>query len=472
MALAARAAAVRGDDLQYLRAWEWTVRALHDNTIQSITVEDPGAGSFDDIVIRREDGRIRFEQVKSSNFAETALSFAALTASRPAGKSLLQHLFQSWRDNRGAGNEFALLSNRSLDPNEPVLATRDNLLGKLDSERIRTAGSRTRLGRALTQWADHCGTPVSETIDFLTEIEVRTFGTDYPDSVRSIQKLAGLRDSHDALEAGRALPKRWVTEGAGAQTRDSIKRQVSTENLLALGDSVRLDVYAIDRRESAMPATVEVDLREFFATDIDPRHRHALLDHRTGATEVIPRLQRAVSELDAYGVRKVEVGGAMRLPYWFMTGRALPEVRGWQLSTEQSGEKWNLAPTNASEPVVLGEYLEPGDDAAVVICLSRDIFPDVAPAIEAMGVRSYVVLGGDSGIGRLAVPDAQWLAGWARGARELLERKLRGRSRVHLFLAAPSSAALALGHLWNMLPSVVTYEWDPVSGSYLEDLFL
>jgi hypothetical protein len=71
MALPARAAAIRGDDFQHAIGWCWASRALTDSDIDSVSIEDAGGGSFDDVVVRRRAGKDSFWQIKTSNYGST-----------------------------------------------------------------------------------------------------------------------------------------------------------------------------------------------------------------------------------------------------------------------------------------------------------------------------------------------------------------------------------------------------------------
>ena len=54
--LPARAAAIRGDNLQHAVGLHTVLQALQDEHAESVSIEDPDGGAFDDVVLRRAEG--------------------------------------------------------------------------------------------------------------------------------------------------------------------------------------------------------------------------------------------------------------------------------------------------------------------------------------------------------------------------------------------------------------------------------
>ena len=74
---------------------------------------------------------------------------------------------------------------------------------------------------------------------------------------------------------------------------------------------------------------------------------------------------------------------------------------------------------------------------------------------------NVIVLGPDGAPGQTAVPSNGWLTAWTRSARDTIRLAARRADRVHLFMSAPASAALLLGHAWNTVPAATTaYDFD------------
>jgi hypothetical protein len=168
----------------------------------------------------------------------------------------------------------------------------------------------------------------------------------------------------------------------------------------------------------------------------------------------------------------------MRLPVYFTVGCLLPDVRGWTLQVTQRGMQWSTAatPETGVAAATLAEHsLGLGSDLAVVIALTHacrvDEDDDVGAEIrdfavsEKLPVTNVLVLGPSGGPGQSSVPSDEWLIAWVRSARERARAAARavGASRIHLFFAAPAAGALMLGHVWNVMPTTVVYDYDRVS---------
>ena len=102
--LPARAAAIRGDNLQHAVGLHTVLQALQDENAVSVSIEDSHGGAFDDVVIRREGGVPgTWMQVKSSNYGGEVIDDEWLTTARKAkGRSpapgLPRHVAQArWR---------------------------------------------------------------------------------------------------------------------------------------------------------------------------------------------------------------------------------------------------------------------------------------------------------------------------------------------------------------------------------------
>ena len=270
--LPARAAAVRGDEYQYAVVWYWVTRALAaDLDIESVSVEDAGAGSFDDLVIERRDAGPRYMQIKSSNTARTVIDESWLcSAATQRGRSPLQHFYDTWARLRSPGAEFVLLTNRGLDHTDPVLQLRDNRSGRI--ERLDGYGPRSAAGQARARWAAHLHVSETELLDFLAELQIDTEGAErsWRDRARHTMALAGLRADDDAVVRGIAIVREWVMSGAGPRRTDDIRGEVVSTGLVArratgpssrttaaTSDSERASDYVARMREASQRRTLQ-----------------------------------------------------------------------------------------------------------------------------------------------------------------------------------------------------------------------
>jgi hypothetical protein len=474
VSLPSRAAAVRGDDFQYTIGWYRACVAITEPGVDTVEVEDRGAGSYDDVVTRRYDGRHLFQQVKNSNYSDVVISETWLLTSTDGGRSPLQHFHDSWKALRTDGTpEFKLVANRGLDSADPLLKLRDrntNLL--LPKAAGATAGSNA--GKARKRWAAALEITVGELLEFLADFQIVL--TDNENSWRShikpLMRLAGLRSDDEAVTIGIDIVRGWVKNGAGPRTPAQIRAEAAGRKLLADDDRVVLAVDAIDHPGSSNLPTVKLGWVERFDGDT-PRQRRLL---RKGYRweGLSDELTAAEKTLGDFGVRRVLVEGAMRLPLWFAVGAAFPDTRRWELEVDQRGELWSSS--------VPGPDPEPGQDngarllnaaevnvgggtgdVAVVISLTNDATAEVVMFVKSEGLADRVLtVTTDTGPGQDAVRGGTHARTWARSARDLLRKEIsqfdRRPSKLHLFMAAPAGAALLLGHDWNLMPETVVYE--------------
>ena len=468
----ARGAAVRGDDYQYAVAWVQACKALNDAGIVSVSVEDAGAGQFDDVAVRRSDARPdRYFQVKSSNAGDVAIDEEWLTTpATEKGQSPLQHFHRTWRDLTGHGRPFelTLLTNRAFDNSHALLgAARDNYDCRIRVDQVRQATSQMKLGKARDAWAKHLGIDVDELLEFLTVVRWEQAGAEetWREAAKPLMKLAGLRNDDEAVAIGITIIRELVKVGGGPQTPDQLRQAVDKNNLLASSAQLILAVHAIDRPTSPDTAHVTIDwVDQFPGEDAWSRYRAA---DPVAWTSTFPHdLQRARTSLEMYRARRVLVTGALRLSTHFAVGYELADVRRWVLDVDQRGEIWTTDADPApgiTAAVLAEEPIDRGVGLAVAIALSNDLTEDVHLYVkeQQLPVKTVLTLGPGTAPGVKAVTSNAWLTAWARSARDVVRRAARRADHVHLFMSAPASAALMLGHQWNTVPAPTTvYDFD------------
>lgn len=467
----ARAAAVRGDNYQYAVAWEYVCRALTDPGIDSISVEDAGAGQFDDVAVRRNDGQPdEYLQIKSSNSGDKAVTDDWLTtATSKTGRSPLQHFHRSWTLLKAAGRPFqlTLLTNRGFDHEHPILGLlRDNYDSRIRIHDLRAASPSSAAGIRRDAWVVHLNVNRDELLHFLATVRWEQSGSEasWRDTAKPRMQLAGLRDDDEAVEVGIAIVRDLVMRGAGPQPTDELRRAVDQRNLLASSAQLTLAVNAIDRPTSPHIAQVTLDWVDRF-TDDESWRRFRTADP-TDWTSLFPTdLARARKSLEAYRARRVLVTGASRLSTHFAVGNELADVRRWVLAVDQRGQIWT---TDASpEPGVSVQLrtrrIAAGTDLAVGIALSNDLTEDVLIHIrdQDLPIETVLILEPEGEPGPAAASSNAWLTAWIRSARDTIRQASRTVNRVHLFMSAPASAALMLGHSWNAIPAPTSvYDFD------------
>lgn len=469
MSIAPHAAVVRGDDYQFAIGWYWACQALVDFTIESVSLEDKGSGHFDDLVIVRQNGSTDYKQIKSSNTAETVITEKWLTTAVTAsGKSPLQHFYATWQTLHtvadGAIMNFAIVTNRNLDHTNPILKLRDNLTTLVTGTNFANATPNSAIGKAKTLWAAHLGITVEELSSFLADLRFETEGgeSSWDRQSKDAMRAAGLRADDDALARGKEIVRNWVKIGAGAQSVESIRQQIVEAELLARTGTLILAVDAIDRPSRTVVPNLTLDWVDLYDGDTG-FNRRQLKDTSDWSDRLLPDLQSAARTLESYGLHRVHLTGAMRLPIWFALGTQLPRTRGWVLSLDQNGNEWSTATTPVSLPVHATEsVLNLGTDLAIAIALSQDPTPDAIAYIteNQLPVKEVLTIGVSNGPGMTSIADDAHALSWAASARDEIIQKVRatGATKIHLFMAAPAGAVMMLGYYWNMLPATLAYE--------------
>ncbi len=234
LTLAPQAAILRGNDYQHAIAWLWICRMLSDPTrIESVTVEDPEGGAFDDVVVRRHYGPHLYIQAKSSNDGSKAIDSDWLReAASPASLSCLQRFYSTFKARQETGDEFVLeiWTNRGFDSKNPLLGKlRDLKHDRIDTRRMLDAGPRTEVGRERDCWAQHLGVGSEELADLLIAMRWKQTGSelDIRRQAQDCMALVGLRSDEPAVKLGVSLVRDRVADGYGPLDVEAAGRLVA-----------------------------------------------------------------------------------------------------------------------------------------------------------------------------------------------------------------------------------------------------
>ena len=234
LTLASQAAILRGNDYQHAIAWLWICRMLSDpHRIESVTVEDPEGGAFDDVVVRRHFGPDLYIQAKSSNDGSKAIdSDWLLKAASPASRSCLQRFHSTFKALQETDDQFVLefWTNRGFDSKNPLLGQlRDLKHDRIDTRRMLEAGPRSEVGRERDRWAHHLGVGPEELADFLVAMRWKQTGSelDIRRHAQDCMALAGLRSDEPAVRLGVSLVRDRVADGHGPLDAETAGRLVA-----------------------------------------------------------------------------------------------------------------------------------------------------------------------------------------------------------------------------------------------------
>ena len=244
--LAPQAAILRGSDYQHVIAWLWVSRMLcQPDRIESVTVEDPSGGAFDDVVVRRHFGPDLYIQAKSSNYGSTVIdSDWLLEADSPASRSSLQRFYSTFRALQETADQFVLefWTNRSFDGENPLLGKlRDLKHDRIDTPRMLEAGPRSKIGRERNRWAEHLEIGVEELADFLAAVRWKQPGSelDIRQQAQAYMALAGLKSDEPAVTLGVSLVRNQVADGLGPLDAEVAGRLVAEMQLPRSGQKPR-----------------------------------------------------------------------------------------------------------------------------------------------------------------------------------------------------------------------------------------
>ncbi len=256
-------ARIRGDDYQHLFAWCQILRALQQGsgvTAIGIKDPDPAVGNADDVTVYRNIAPNEFYQVKSSVNATRPVNCQWLLTSSPSGRSsILQRLYRAWQDltQDGRPPKLFLVTNKAVDPADPVIVLRDGRDGTV-AEPLSRAKGMSRAGKMRCEIARHLNVSEGELIEFLKDIcfRVDRLHQEWEEHAAVLMYALGLRYDARAIQDGINAVHRWVTDGRRILTLDEIRYEVESLGLKVAEPAPVLLVQAIDH--DPMPEAAKV----------------------------------------------------------------------------------------------------------------------------------------------------------------------------------------------------------------------
>ena len=464
--LSASGARIRGDDYQHLFTWIQVLRALQvESGIANIGIEDPEAGSADDVTLYSEGQEREFYQVKSSVDARETIDLEWLMRpSKTGGPSVVQRLHRIWADApKDQKPKLFLVTNRHATVEDPLLRMIDGR-DRTVARSLRLADSNSGAGIARKRLSEHLQISEKEVLFFLENLCFQLGKSDYDwiEMAKPCMYAAGLRHDEEAVAQGVGIVRGWVTGGKRKLTTAELRRAVEplkrTDDLPAAS----LLVQTIDRDPMPEVATIALDWASLFPGR-EPRERRLPTDRAMWNDRFRPELQKAAKDLSALGHNNVLVQGYMRLPTWFAVGVELSKTAGFQVTSFQGQTPWS------SEGVLSGIAVEHvatnlgvGAGLAVGIALAFDLSTDVLTYLhdQQIDVGEYVCLRPVGGASNQSIRNDADARKWAYEVRDSIRRLVQKYrpNRIHLFLAGPHGAMLLLGHLWDRMLVTQLYE--------------
>lgn len=467
--LSASGARIQGDDYQHLFAWcQVLALEIPREDVQSVEIEAKDAGNVDDVVVKRITRAHSYCQVKYTVDGKSPLACPWWTEKDgERARSILKKFWDSWGllSKSGTRPDMRLITNRCIDPNDPVMVLRDGRHGKL-GPRLRLEKESSAAGAKRREWADHLAVREDQLLAMLEDLTLITDLGPWSllvEAALARMGEAGLVTEGDAVERGIAATRAWVAEGIRTITTKTLGDAIDARFLRGSAKRATLLVQAIDYDPWADAATFSLDWVERYNGD-SPRARRAPKDPNDWNGHFASELAFASRKLAATGLRFVFVRGAMRLPHWFAVGAELSETKGWHLAALQAGQEWQTkSQTCDLEPLLISEsQLNKGSDLAIGLSVTHDVSEDALRYVQhaALAVGRFVNFSPAGGAKRDSVRGSSHAISLAVQIKRAIWTALGAApaSKIHLFVACPAGLSMMIGHVWNRMPTTQTYE--------------
>lgn len=426
--------------------------------VRSVSIEDPTAGFFDDVVVRpapATDHRPEYLQVKFHVDVSDLYSSDSLMAENHG--LLLRKAWKTWlklRDD-ARGLELHLISTWAWDPDDPIAPLiRDARLTRAFVDG--TVEGKPANVRAL--WHEYLERPAEEDFQqFLASLRIRT---GYPAQsellglVMERMEVRGLKHDDDAGWRGARAVREWLTDRRIEITETVLDEAIERLDLrdAEAEPSVALWVHTIVP-PAETGADYELDWRDLFEGPEDERG-HRMRDPGDWNGRLLAELRAMAARInrEASEVHLLRLRGKSRLSPWLAVGFAFRETTGWVLETEQYGTLWRTDLPASDISLKSSDQALAGPSTAVAIAVS--VTGDASPAVlrylaeagnpvarliditvEAPGTRS-IGGGGD-------------LAAIAQAVRTSILTLIERPQDVLLFYWGPATGAVFIGHALN-----------------------
>lgn len=468
-----------GDDYQHLFTWFEALKLLRKNDcVERIEIEARGAGNVDDVVAHRRGRPSVYHQVKFVVDHREPLTHGWFTEAAGAARSPLERFLMSYvklsTDEFPA--ELALVTNRPTDKDDPILklvSGRDGTLRRLAAEKESSAAGKIR-----KSWAEQLSVSEVELQAMLDHLRIDAGLDDYArlrEYCGYLMEAVGLSGDVDAVERGREEIRRIIIEeGCRELDRRGLEELIARKELHARERRVSLLVQQIDRAPLPNAASASVDWVDLHEGD-EPRARRRLLDGEWWNERLRPELQRAAAETKQQG-SDVMLVGYMRLSAGFAAGVELADVSGVRVSLQTRDGEWSTS--NVKEFALADPHVDElgiGDELAVGLSVTGDLRNDVTDFLlaERIPVDRLITLMPADGVGDHSIRSGAEAMGFVHAVRAYVRGATKGyEGTLHLFLWAPLSVSVFLGHLWNRVPPTQLYEELGPTGGYQRTFFI
>jgi hypothetical protein len=476
-------ARLAGDDYQHLLAWMYLLELMLPwRRLESVAIEDAGAGSVDDITLEHEAGAPEpdlFLQVKYHVDHRGQYSTDALLGSS-GGRSLLQKFFSTWRslrDRRHRPFELRLVSNWGWAAEGALGQVVKGRAGAVDG-RFFSAPPGSDIGRARARWREHLAP--SDEAEFRDFVGTLRFWVAFDNvsalenSVEERMRNCGLRGDRAAVLTGVGIVRNLVQTGRRRLRKADVESLIAEHDLkLPPDEESAATVYlsTIEEQRFDFPPDLHLDWRHCFAGG-EEKKGHRALDPASWNEEMLPDLLRLKKHLnESSPARLIRARGLARLSAWFAFGYVFSDVARYVIEVDQQGELWRTdTPPSSLAVVEASRHRIPGGDpqtVAVGVSVSGDLARDVRQDLrETKAAGTVLFLAADREVGRGCLASAGDAVALARGAKARMRVFARAKDarRLRLYYFGPLSGACFLGHQMNAVAGEIQVMEDQQPG--------
>jgi CBASS immunity sensor of nucleotide second messenger signals len=476
---------LKGDDYQHLYSWYELLQLLDPASPYSYGyVEHPDAGAADDVTLHS--GRsAKYTQVKFHVDQKSQYSSSSVLEVPPGSKrSILQKLFESWKELRASTNEEIevwVVSNwaSAHDIGQFIL---DSCAFK---EEFFSAAAKSDAGQIRAAWQTSVGATEDELHQFCRHLRLR-FGyggfQELEEKVDDRMGRYGLRIGKDPRAIALDIVRGWIKQGGKSKRIDkpALEAVIQERALRAISiqqPAVSLWIHGWAKRSYDLPPTIELDWTALF--NIETR---AIPSQSVWDQQLFPQLIDARAKLaQLSGGTYVDFRGKLPLSASLAVGRVFAEALGFRFRVEQpSGGEILLWRSDAgAEPFELDTSETPLDQGGTAGLVALSITGDAGPDALRLAAgtpntfRTFLSISPHTKPSSSVVRSAGEAVTIAIQTKEDI-RRLRNEHKlnaVHLALYCPATVALFLGQRMNAIGDVVTWERS-ADGSYQRSVTL
>jgi hypothetical protein len=469
-------AILSGEDYQHIFAWQFVLELLMPSkNVRSVIIEDPNAGSVDDVTVQYEEATSlpeRFYQVKYHVDHREQYSAEMFMRHKPKQASLLQKFWRTWNLLRTQSpdreRELYLVSNWVWDAKDKLKSCIGGSDGRLTADFF-DASPRSDIGKIRAKWQRHLQAGEAEFAVFASSLRLR-HGYECWEVVRNFvaERMANLKLKSDetSLLAVAGIVREWIKSGQQTITRDILEETLRRHSLYLPPDAEHgVTIYLTTIREQQFEVQPDyiLDWRDYF-TGSSHKRGHQLKEPSDWNDRLLPSLENLVEQVNREtNCRLIRARGLARLSAWVAFGYCFPEVARYTIEVEQQGKNWRTdAKPNENFDLVItskdanakGEMLDgKGETLAVGISVTGSLEDDVRHYLETRieEVAALLFIRPQRGLGRECLQEAADATALADKAKELIRTfvKIWNAKCVQLFYFGPLSGACFLGHRLN-----------------------